>query len=182
MHTRGNTGEESNLKDAAMSLSRQSTQNQVTSTILSTEAPVASEKPSSSSAAAEAEAAGEKTVASSKPRRKRRPRKDPIILTDNAVRRLKVLMDGKDDVLGVRLGVKTRGCNGLSYTMDYATERQKFEDQVTKDGVNVLIEPKALMHLIGTTMDYEEDELTAEFTFNNPNSKGTCGCGESFNV
>ena len=74
------------------------------------------------------------------------------------------------------------GCNGLSYVMDYATEAGKFEDVVEEHGVAVMIEPKAFMHIVGTKMDYVEDELSCEFVFHNPNSKGDCGCGESFNV
>ena len=74
------------------------------------------------------------------------------------------------------------GCNGLSYVLDYATEVAKFEDVVKDHGVSVLIEPKAFMHIVGTKMDFVEDELSSEFVFHNPNSKGDCGCGESFNV
>jgi iron-sulfur cluster assembly protein len=66
--------------------------------------------------------------------------------------------------------------------MDYTVEKPKFFEEVSEKGVSVFIEPKALMYVVGTTMDYVEDELSAEFVFKNPNAKGTCGCGESFNV
>ena len=96
---------------------------------------------------------------------------------------MKGLLEGQDDdVIGIRLNVRTRGCNGLSYVMDYAKSVEKFEDVVEQHDVKVLIAPKAFMHLVGTKMDYVEDELTSEFVFHNPNSKGECGCGESFNV
>lgn len=111
---------------------------------------------------------------------------DAITLTDAAVERVKFLLDKKPGSLGVRLGVRTRGCNGLSYTMDYLTEdnlkSKPGEDVVDTRGVKIAIEPKAIIHLVGTVMDYKEDALSAEFVFENPNAKGSCGCGESFNV
>lgn len=115
--------------------------------------------------------------------RSRRPRADPLTITDAAVSRIKTLLERKPEAAGVRLGVRTRGCNGLSYTLDYLVgEAKPGEDVVETRGIKVAIEPKALIHLIGTTMDYKEDALAAEFVFNNPNAKGSCGCGESFNV
>lgn len=120
-------------------------------------------------------------AATKKPRVRRKLRA-PLTMTENAIDRVKVLLAKKPDAMGIRLGVRTRGCNGLSYTLNYAYGQEKFEEMVEEGDVRVLIEPKALMHIVGTTMDYKEDALTAEFTFTNPNAKGECGCGESFNT
>lgn len=106
----------------------------------------------------------------------------PLTLTLAAIERLKILLSQKPEVLGVRIGVRTRGCNGLSYTLDYCTEKNKFDEEVEQDGVKVIIDSKAQLTLLGTEMDYQVGKLTSEFVFNNPNIKGTCGCGESFNV
>lgn len=108
--------------------------------------------------------------------------KAPIEVTDTAAERIKGLMTGHPEALGIRIGVKTRGCNGQSYTMQYATEKKKTDEQVVSKGVTLFVEPQALLKIIGTTMDWHEDELTAEFVFANPNAKSVCGCGESFNV
>ena len=109
----------------------------------------------------------------------------PITLTGRAADRIKEMILGKEDVVGVRLGVKRRGCNGYSYTMNYANKSDidpKKSEIVQEHGVTVLVDPKAVFFMVGTTMDYNETELAAEFTFVNPNVKGECGCGESFNV
>lgn len=96
--------------------------------------------------------------------------------------KIKELLQAKQDAIGLKVGVKQRGCNGLTYVLDYATERSKLDEEVVQDGVRVLIDSKAQLSLLGTEMDYVESKLSSEFVFHNPNIKGTCGCGESFNV
>jgi len=78
--------------------------------------------------------------------------------------------------------VRTKGCSGLSYTLEYADERGKFDEVVEDKGVVILIDPKATMFILGTEMDYVEDKMETGFKFTNPNEKGRCGCGESFHV
>ena len=118
--------------------------------------------------------------------RELRPRKAAIELTESAAVRIAELLEGRaergDPAIAVRIGVKTRGCNGLSYTMNYANAKEKLEEEVEQHGVKVFVEPKALMHVVGTTMDFVEDDISSEFVFHNPNASASCGCGESFTV
>ncbi len=106
-----------------------------------------------------------------------------ITLTEAAAERVKTLIakSGKP-VLGLRVGVKTRGCSGLSYFVEYAEDQKKFEDVVEDKGVKIFIDPTAVMFLIGSEMDYVEDKFQTGFVFSNPNEQGRCGCGESFHV
>jgi iron-sulfur cluster assembly accessory protein len=114
--------------------------------------------------------------------RKLTPTRAAITLTPNALARVKELMSKNTEMAGLRVGVKQRGCNGLSYTLEYAKEKLKFDEVVEQNGVKVFIDAKAQLTLLGTEMDYVKDELNSEFVFYNPNIKGTCGCGESFQV
>ncbi|XP_013386253.1 iron-sulfur cluster assembly 1 homolog, mitochondrial-like [Lingula anatina] len=115
-------------------------------------------------------------------RRKPVPPRAALTLTPAAVQRIQSLVSQKPGTIGLKIGVKQRGCNGLSYTLDYVKERGKFDEVVEQDGVTVLMDKKAQLTLLGTEMDFKEDKLSSEFIFNNPNIIGVCGCGESFNV
>ncbi|MBT5432447.1 MAG: iron-sulfur cluster assembly accessory protein [Alphaproteobacteria bacterium] len=110
------------------------------------------------------------------------PAKDLITLTDSAAERVKALMRLNDKAIGLKVGVKMAGCSGFSYTMDYAEEETGKEDIIEDKGVKLLIDPSAAMFLLGTELDWHEDQLESRFVFNNPNVKGMCGCGESFTV
>lgn len=112
------------------------------------------------------------------------PGKPPITLTDAAAARVRSLVakSGDEKVLGLRVGVKSRGCSGMSYFVEYATEQKKFEDRVEEKGVTLFIDPTAVMFILGSEMDYQEDKMFSGFVFNNPNETGRCGCGESFSV
>lgn len=111
---------------------------------------------------------------------------DYLTITDDALVQLKdLLSQRKESCEGIKVGVRTRGCSGLSYTVEYAIKDKnisKFDDVVSRDGVNVFIDPKISMFLIGSEMVYKTDDLTSGFDFVNPNEKGRCGCGESFKV
>lgn len=109
--------------------------------------------------------------------------KAPITITDAAAARVQALLAsrGKPSA-GIRVGVKKGGCSGLSYTIEYADDVQKFEEVVNDKGVTVIIDPKAIMYLLGTEMDFVEEKMKSGFVFTNPNEKGRCGCGESFHV
>lgn len=119
--------------------------------------------------------------APAKKKRTLRPRKALITLTPSAVHHLQALIDQPEPKL-IRIGVKNRGCSGLTYHLEYVTEGGKFDELVEQDGVKVLIDSKALFSIVGSQMDWLDDKLSSRFIFRNPNSKGTCGCGESFMV
>ena len=129
------------------------------------------------------------------------PTRAALTLTPSAVSRVKELTALSPQSIGLRIGVKQRGCNGLSYTLDYADKKEKFDEVVKQDGVSIYIDKKAqlsilgepswsectcihILHqtLLGTEMDFVESKLASEFVFNNPNISGTCGCGESFSL
>jgi iron-sulfur cluster assembly protein len=104
-------------------------------------------------------------------------------LTDAAAERITEIIEDSDrPVIGVRVGVKNAGCAGMSYTLDYVTEAIPGDDHVADKGVNVWVEPKATLFLLGTVMDFEVDKLKSGFTFKNPNQVGACGCGESVSL
>ncbi len=107
----------------------------------------------------------------------------PVRLTDAAAEQIKTLLSrrGKES-FGVRVGVRNAGCSGLAYTLEYVDQADPYDEVVKDKGVTVLIDPKAVMFLLGTEMDYIEEKLKSGFTFINPNEKGRCGCGESFRV
>jgi iron-sulfur cluster assembly protein len=113
----------------------------------------------------------------------KRMQRQAITLTDRAVARVRALIDKRGQpAAGIRIGVKSKGCSGLSYSVEYADERGKFDDVIEVEGVRVFIDPTAIMFVIGSEMDYVEDKLQSGFVFRNPNEKGRCGCGESFHV
>ena len=106
-----------------------------------------------------------------------------ISLTDRAAERIKHIMSrAETPKIGVRLGVKNGGCAGMEYTMDYADTRDPLDEVVEDKGVMILIEPKAVLFLLGTEMDYEEGVMSSGFIFNNPNQTDACGCGESVTI
>lgn len=111
-----------------------------------------------------------------------RSQKAALSLTPAAVLRLRELLDSDAGPKLIRVGVKNKGCAGMSYHLEYIDPQQagKFDERVKQDGVEVLIDSKALFSIIGSEMDWKEDRLSAKFVFNNPNVKEACGCGESF--
>src|SRR6201991_1044298 len=112
-----------------------------------------------------------------------RPRPQVMRLTDAAATRIKAILAKADKpIAGVRVGVKNGGCAGMSYTMEYAAEAAKFDEVVEDKGVKILIDPKAVLFLLGTEMDFKIDKLSSTFVFNNPNQTSACGCGESVQI
>src|SRR5262245_38600122 len=113
----------------------------------------------------------------------RRPRPQVMSVTPAAAQQVKALIEKRGrETAGIRIGVRTKGCSGLSYTLEYADKQEPMDEVVETEGVKLLIDPKASLFLIGTVMDYEEEKLKSGFVFRNPNEKGRCGCGESFHV
>lgn len=112
-----------------------------------------------------------------------RPRPKAVSLTEAAATRLKAIIANSDKhIAGLRLGVKNSGCAGVAYTMEYAEEVGQFDEVIEDQGVTILIDPKAIMFLLGTEMDYKTEKLSAGFVFNNPNQTSACGCGESVTI
>jgi iron-sulfur cluster assembly protein len=105
-----------------------------------------------------------------------------MTLTDAAASRVRSLLAQKPGVKGLKIGVKKGGCAGMEYTMTWADEVGKFDEVIDQDGAVVLIDPAAIMYLLGTEMDYKTEKLSSQFVFNNPNQKSACGCGESVNL
>ena len=113
----------------------------------------------------------------------RRERPKPVKLTETAATRLQEIMAGADGkYLGLRVGVTNGGCAGMSYTMAYAEDTKPFEEVMEDKGVNIFIDPKAILFLIGTEMDFVAEKMGSRFVFNNPNQTAACGCGESVSI
>ena len=106
-----------------------------------------------------------------------------IRLSQNAANRIKDIMSkAEHETIGVRVGVQSGGCAGMSYIMEYAKDIKPNEEVIEDKGVKVLIDPKAIMYLLGTEMDYKKENFSSQFDFKNPNETERCGCGESFKV
>ena len=106
-----------------------------------------------------------------------------IRLSDNAANRIKQIMSkAESSAIGVRVGIKSGGCAGMSYIMEYAREIKPNEEVIEEKGVKVFIDPKAIIYLLGTEMDYKQEKFSSQFIFKNPNETERCGCGESFKV
>jgi iron-sulfur cluster assembly protein len=117
------------------------------------------------------------------PTRPARPRPAAITLTSAAETRIADLMArAPADAIGVKLSTPRRGCSGLAYSVDYVSEEQKFDEKIETPGGIFYIDGASVLYLVGSTMDWVEDDFAAGFVFENPNAKGACGCGESFTV
>ncbi len=114
---------------------------------------------------------------------RRRPRPKVVTLTDVAAARMTEIMENADEqYIGVKIGVKNGGCAGMEYTMDYATAAAPLDEVVEENGVKILIDPKAILFLLGTQIDFVTEKLSQRFVFNNPNQTDACGCGESVTI
>ncbi len=111
-----------------------------------------------------------------------RPRPKVMSLSDSAAKRVAEIMANRPGAIALKLGVTKGGCAGMEYTMEWAEEIGKFDEVIEEKGIKILIDPMAVMYLLGTEMDYQVDKLSSGFVFNNPNQQGACGCGESVNL
>jgi len=112
-----------------------------------------------------------------------RARPKVVSLTDAAADRIKEIMENSDrEIIGLRVGVENGGCAGMAYTMEYAEAQNPHDELVEDKGVRILIDPKAILFLFGTEMDFQIDKLSSQFVFNNPNQTSACGCGESVTI
>ena len=118
-----------------------------------------------------------------KPKAERPSRRAAVILTPAAQARVATLMaDAPADAIGVKLSTPRRGCSGLAYSVDYVSTADKFDERIETPGGTFFIDGASVLYLVGSTMDWQDDDFTAGFVFANPNAKGACGCGESFTV
>jgi iron-sulfur cluster assembly protein len=132
---------------------------------------------STSSAATPAPA----NTAPAKPARRAMPA--ALSVTPAAIERVRQLIENRGKpTFGIRIGVRSKGCSGLSYTIEYADDKGAGDEMIQQDGVTILVDPKASLFIFGTEMDFVEEKLQSGFVFRNPNEKGRCGCGESFHV
>jgi iron-sulfur cluster assembly protein len=113
----------------------------------------------------------------------RRERPEVVTLTERAAARMKDIMArAENDYVGVRIGVKNGGCAGMEYTLDYASDKAPLDEEVASEGVRILIDPKAILFLLGTRIDFVTEKLSSKFVFENPNQTDACGCGESVTI
>ena len=108
--------------------------------------------------------------------------KQVITLSEKAAQRIKEILSKDQSSSGVRIGVKTGGCAGMSYVMEYAKDKNLNDELIEDKGVKVYVDPGAIIYLLGTEMDYKEEEFSSSFVFKNPNETERCGCGESFKI
>lgn len=109
--------------------------------------------------------------------------KQPLTLTPAAHARVSHLLSSRgQESYGLRIGLRTKGCSGLAYTIEYADTKNPYDEEMVLGELRLLIDPKAIMYIIGTEMDYVEEQFQSGFVFRNPNEKGRCGCGKSFHV
>ena len=105
-----------------------------------------------------------------------------ITLTETAAQRVKDFLVNRGKGVGLRLGVKTTGCSGMAYILEFADDIEESDEVFESQGVKILVDPKSLVYIDGTELDFTKEGLNEGFKFNNPNEKATCGCGESFTV